>query len=143
MEVSVSQAVDDLHRAEWHKLLDRLTTAYAGENATIEVVDAEHGDNLKAERMPLAYLEYDPRNDMAMVAVGGRDGRYPVVLQHMIQHPKALFKDAEPPVLPMALEIVGADDSRTIVTIYPRTTETDKTAEPLVAKSQNVDVKHV
>ena len=47
----------------------------AGDEVTIELLDPEFGDAFEAERMPLAYIEYDEHADQASVGVGGRDGR--------------------------------------------------------------------
>ena len=95
--------------------------AYIGEDATIELLDQDYGDQYEAVWMPLAYIEYDEHVDMASVAVGGRDGRYPVVLRHGVQHPSEILTDSQPPALPLAVEIVGADGSRTLVSIRTRT----------------------
>jgi uncharacterized protein DUF5335 len=103
----------------WHKLLDDVTKVRAGDNITIELLDAEFGDEFEAERMPLAYLEYDEHSDEASVGVGGRDGRYPVVLRHSIEHPTTIRTDSQPPMLPLAVQIVGADGSQTLVTVLP------------------------
>jgi hypothetical protein len=108
-------------RQDWHQLLDRVTEGYAGENVTIEVLDQELGDEYEAERMPLAYVEYDEHADMASVAVGGRDSRYPVVLRHGIEHPSEILIDSIPPTLPLAIEIVGGDGTRTVISICNRT----------------------
>jgi hypothetical protein len=108
-------------QGEWHKLLDDLTLVRAGDDVTIELLDAEFGDEFEAERMPLAYVEYDEHADEASVAVGGRDGRYPVVLRHSIEHPTSVLTDSRPPMPPLAVQIVGADGSETLITVLPRT----------------------
>lgn len=82
-------------------------------------MDAEFGDEFEAEQVPLAYIEYDEHADEASVAVGGRDGRYPVVLRHSIEHPTAILTDSKPPLLPLAVQFVGADGSETLVTVLP------------------------
>ena len=102
-------------------MLDELTKVRTGDDVTIEVLDSEFGDALQAERMPLAYVEYDEHADEASVGVGGRDGRYPVVLRHAIEHPTSILTDSRPPRLPLVVQIVGADGSETLVTILPRT----------------------
>ncbi len=107
-------------REDWHKLLDELTKVRAGDDVTIELLDADYGDALEAERMPLAYIEYDEHVDEASVAVGGRDGRYPVLLRHSIEHPTSILTDSKPPRLPLVIQIVGADGSETLVTVLPR-----------------------
>src|SRR5579863_2876504 len=115
-----SDVVHERPKESWHELLDELTTVRTGDDATIEVLDADFGDQLEAERMPLAYIEYDEHADEVSVGLGGRDNRYPVVLRHSIEHPTSILTDAAPPRLPLTVQIVGADDSETLVTIYPR-----------------------
>jgi hypothetical protein len=111
--------VHDRPKQDWHKLLDDLTKRRAGDNVTIELLDAEFGDEFEAESMPLAYIEYDEHADEASVGVGGRDGRYPVVLRHSIKHPTAIRTDTDPPTLPVAVQIVGSDGSQTLVSVLP------------------------
>jgi hypothetical protein len=107
-------------REDWHQLLDEVTKVRAGDDITIELLDAEFGDAFEAERMPLAYIEYDEHADEASVGVGGRDGRYPVVLRHSIEHPTSILTDSRPPRLPLVIQVVGADGSETLVTVFPR-----------------------
>jgi hypothetical protein len=111
--------VHERPKQDWHKLLDELTVARAGEDITIELLDVEFGDEFEAERVPLAYIEYDEHADEASVGVGGRDGRYPVVLRHSVQHPTSVITDSEPPELPLAVQITAADGSKTLVTVLP------------------------
>jgi len=101
-------------------MLDELTKVRAGDGVTIELLDAEFGDAFEAERLPLAYIEYDEHADEASVAVGGRDSRYQVVLRHSIRHPTSILTDSKPPRLPLLIQIVGADGSETLVTVVPR-----------------------
>ena len=118
------RAKDVIHarpKEGWHQLLDELTKVRTGDDVTVELLDAEFGDAFEAERMPLAYVEYDEHADEASVAVGGRDGRYPVVLRHSIPHPTSVLTDAKPPKLPLVVQIVGEDGSETLVTVLPRT----------------------
>jgi hypothetical protein len=112
--------VHERPKEDWHKLLDELTVVRTGDDVTVELLDAEFGDEFEAERMPLAYIEYDVHADEASVGVGGRDGRYPVVLRHSIEHPAAILTDSKPPMLPLVVQIVGADGSETLVTVLPR-----------------------
>lgn len=112
--------VHEQPKEAWRELLDQLTKVRAGDDVTIELLDADFGDGFEAERMPLSYIEYDEHADQASVAVGGRDGRYPVVLRHSIDHPGAILTDAEPPMLPLMVQIVGSDGSETLVTVLAR-----------------------
>jgi hypothetical protein len=107
-------------KEDWHSLLDDITKVRTGDDVTIELLDAEYGDEFQAERMPLAYIEYDEHADEASVGVGGRDGRYPVVLRHSIPHPTSILTDSKPPQLPLVVQIVGADGSETLVSVLAR-----------------------
>ena len=102
------------------RCFDELTRVRAGDDVTVEVLDVEFGDEYQAERIPLAYVEYDEHADEASVGVGGRDGRYPVVLRHSIPRPTSILTDSKPPMLPLVVQIVGADGSQTLVTVLPR-----------------------
>ena len=115
--------VHERPKEDWHKLLDDLTVVRAADDVTIELLGDEFGDEFEAERMPLAYIEYDEHSDEASVGVGGRDGRYPVVLRHSIEHPTSILTDSKPPMLPLAVQIMGADGSETLVTVLPRVGE--------------------
>lgn len=108
-------------REVWRDFLEQVTKAHEGDNTTIEVLSLEFGDEYEAEKLPLGYIEYDNKDDVVIVAVGGRDGRYPVVLRHMIWHPQRLLADPPEPDTVRALEIIDKDDTRTIVSLSPAT----------------------
>jgi hypothetical protein len=115
-----TDVIHERPKGDWHQLLDDVTKVRTGDDVMIELLDAEFGDGFETERMPLAYIEYDEHADEASVGVGGRDGRYPVVLRHSIEHPTSILTDSRPPRLPLAIQIVGADGSETLVTVLPR-----------------------
>jgi hypothetical protein len=100
----------------WASQLDQLTEDRGGENVTIEVVDMEYGDETEAERLPFAYASYDPKDDVVIVAVGGRSSRYPVVLRHMIWHPTEVDVDPEAG----AIRVVEPDGTATFVGFFAR-----------------------
>ena len=112
------QQLHEVPRHDWHRFFDGLTREHAGHTVTIEILDQDFGDELEAERMPLAYLEYDPKDDMVNVAVGGRTSRYPVVLRHQIVHPETISADQALPAIAWAFEVRDADGSRTFVTLF-------------------------
>lgn len=114
----MSQNTGTAQVSEWRELFDGLTKEYEGSEVTIEVLSEDFGDDYEAERLPLAYLEYDPKDDMFVVGVGGRDGRYPVILRHFVEHPKSIVLDTEYPDGLLVLEVIGGDDSRTLVSVY-------------------------
>ena len=60
------------------------------------------------------------KDDVVIVAVGGRDGRYPVVLRHIVEHPQRIAADTYGEGR-LALDIVDGDGDHTIVTIQAPT----------------------
>jgi hypothetical protein len=110
----------EIPREEWKEFLDGVTKFHEGQDVTIEVLDREFGDGHEADRLPLAYVEYDPKDDEAAVGVGGRDGRYPVVLRHAVPRPRRMLADSAAPSIDWAFDIVDDDDSHTIVTVFAR-----------------------
>jgi hypothetical protein len=111
----------EVPQQEWSDLLERVTKDHAGQDVIIGVLDLQFGDGKEAQRLPLAYIEYDPKGDEVAVAVGGRDGRYPVVLRHAVSRPRRIPVDATLPQADWAFDIVGDDESHTIVTVFAPT----------------------
>ena len=115
----MTQERGEIPRSEWQHFFDQQTKVHEGAEVSIEVLSLDFGDQHEVERLPLASLTYDPKDDVVIVAVGGRDGRYPVVLRHFIDHPQQILGDPSVPGTVYALEVVGADDTRTITTLFP------------------------
>jgi hypothetical protein len=105
-------------RSHWTTVLDEVTTAHGGELVTIEVLDPSIGHQYEAERLPFSYLAYDPKDDVAIVAVGGQEPRYPVVLRHIVQHPKEIDVSTED-VPEAAVRIMDQEDTATLITFFP------------------------
>src|SRR3984885_13753151 len=109
----------EVPKSSWREALDSLTREHQGEVVTIEVETSDYGDQLEAEALPFAYVEYDPHDDAVSVGVGGRDGRYPVVLRHVVEHPQHVFiHDAEEG--PVTIEVRDPDGTMTLVTLTAR-----------------------
>jgi hypothetical protein len=111
---------EELPRSSWESALQSLSQEHDGDLVTIETPALDLGDQLEAERLPLAYLEYDRHDDAVSAAVGGRDGRYPVVLRHVIEHPSKVFVATTGPNETLALEVVAADGVKTVITLHRR-----------------------
>ena len=109
-----------LPRDRWQEQLDELTEQFAGGSVTIELLDQEFGDEEEVERLPLAYVAYDPKDDVVIVAVGGQSARYPVVLRHIVDDPQRIAVDplGEGEDAPVGIDVAGGDGGRTIVTIH-------------------------
>jgi hypothetical protein len=115
---AANEASREIPKAEWETVLNQVTNAHQGEYVTLELLSEDFGDEYEAEQIPFAYIEYDPKDDQINVGVGGRDTRIPVVLRHAVDRPQKLLVDSIDPDIPLAVEIVGADDSRTLVTLH-------------------------
>ena len=110
-----------LPQDRWRAQLDDLTEKFAGGSVTIELLDRELGDEQEAERLPLAYIEYDPKDGVVIVAVGGNSARYPVVLRHMVEDPQRIVVDTlgDGDDAPAVVDVTSGDGGQTIVTIHP------------------------
>jgi hypothetical protein len=116
----MSQPADGLPRDEWRRFFETVLKDWEGTDVTVEVVDRSFGDQFEAERLPLAYLGYDDKDDAFIVGVGGRNSRYPVVLRHIIEHPSQIHAAKGLPGIPWTFEVVDREGVQTIVTLYPR-----------------------
>jgi hypothetical protein len=114
----MTDETDELPRSSWHEALDALTEQHQGDEVTIELPTLEEGDQYQAERVPFAYIEYDPHDDAVSVAIGGADHRYPVVLRHVIEHPQRVLVSIAVPGEASTVEVIGADGVRTLITLH-------------------------
>jgi hypothetical protein len=103
----MTQTTND--RSTWATELDQLTDRHEGDLVVIEVLDQTFGDGEQAERVPFVYATYDPKDDVVIVAVGGRSGRVPVALRHTIEDPVELDVDEN------AIRVVSDDGTTTIM----------------------------
>ena len=114
----MSDVSQELPREDWQARLEQLTEEHRGHEVTIELLEHPFGDEIEVQGLPLAYVEYDPEDDVIIVAVGGADGRYPVVSRHIIGHPLRVLADTYDSGHRLALEVVAGDGSHTIVGIH-------------------------
>jgi hypothetical protein len=116
----VSQNREELPRQAWRDFFELLTKDHEGSEITIEIAALEFGDQLEAVAMPLAYLEYDHKDDVFIIGVGGKDSRYPVALNHMIPHPTTIMVDSAIPTAVFAIDVIDPDGHQTILTLRRR-----------------------
>ena len=110
---------EEIGRDAWQKTLDGLTREHEGDVATIEVDELDLGDQFAAEEIPFSYVEYDPHDDAVSVGVGGLDGRYPVVLRHVVEHPQNVFIHASEEGS-VTIEVRSPDGAVTLITLRAR-----------------------
>jgi hypothetical protein len=110
-----------LGRDAWRDALADVTRLHQGDGATIEVLGRDFGDQLEAtELLPLTYIDYDPKDDVVIVAVGGQTARFPVVLRHIIDHPQQIFIYPPRGAPTESVGITDRDGTETVVTLRPR-----------------------
>ena len=110
-----------LNRSEWKSALDQLTADNEGRYVTIELLDPVAGHQHEVERLPFSYINYDPKDDVIVIAVCGNSPQYPVVLRHMVWHPTEMDIAVEEVPEP-AVRIVEPDDTTTLVIFFSNRT---------------------
>ena len=113
---------ETLNRSWWRSALAQLTADHEGAHVTIEVLDPVVGHQHEVERLPFSYIDYDPRDDVVIVAVGGSSPQYPVVLRHMVWHPIEVDIAVEEVSEP-AVRTVELDGTATLVIFFSERTE--------------------
>jgi hypothetical protein len=116
----MTQSSEEVPSPSWHDSLEFLTKEHEGDEVTIEVLTADLGDQYEAEKVPFAYIEYDMHDETLNVAVGGRDGRYPVVLRHAIEHPQRVVISTPTPGEQSTVDVIAADGVQTLITLHLR-----------------------
>ena len=117
MSLMTTQQRHEIPRPEWSELFEAVTKTHAGHDVMVEVLDRELGDGREAQGLPLAYIEYDDDHGEIAMAVGGRDGRFPVMLRRAVERPRRILADTTLLDIDWAFDIEGDDDSHTIVTV--------------------------
>lgn len=115
-----TQQGEEIPRAAWQEALELLTKEHEGYEVTIELVGEEVGDQEEATGLPLNAIGYDRKDDVIVVAVGGHSARFPVVLRHIINHPRTIWVHPPGPAPTRAVWVVDADGVATLVRLHPR-----------------------
>ena len=115
----MSQQMRQPVRQEWRGFLDNVTRELEGEPVTIEVVTAELGSRVEADRLPLSFISYDEKDEVVIVSVRSRDGG-DSVLEHMVQNPWKILFDPPSPGAVRTIDVEGADGAHTLVTLHGR-----------------------
>jgi len=108
---------DQIPEERWASYLEAFTAEHGGAPTTIEGLDREFGDEYEAGHIPLAFLLYDPRDDVVEIAVGGTSGSYPVVLRHFVRHPEQIWHRASG--ADRVFLVVDSSGTKTLVTVTP------------------------
>jgi hypothetical protein len=112
----VGTRTEDLPKGAWRRALDEITLAHRGDVVRVEIVSRQLGDQVEVEALPLAYIEYDHKDDVVIVAVHDRDGD-DVLLRHIVQHPQNVRVHPPLPEATEALDVVAGDGTETLVVL--------------------------
>jgi Family of unknown function (DUF5335) len=107
---------EEIQRAAWQKTLEGLTAEHEGDWVTIEVAQLDLGDQFPAEKIPFSYVEYDPHDDAVSVGVGGLNGKFPVLLRHVVEHPENIFVHPSEEGA-ITIEVRSPDETVTLITL--------------------------
>ena len=116
----MTQDGQEIPSSSWFQWLESFTKQHEGDVVTIEVIANDLGDQYEAEQVPFAYIEYDKHDDAVNVAVGGRDGRYPVVLRHTVEHPSRIVVSTPESGEASTVDVTAADGVQTLITFHRR-----------------------
>ncbi|HEV7864083.1 MAG TPA: DUF5335 family protein [Acidimicrobiia bacterium] len=116
--MSTAQDTEQIPREAWHDALELLTREHEGNEVTVEVLRDDIGDQEEATRLPLNNIEYDRKDDVVVVAVGGHTARYPVVFRHLIHHPDTIAVHPAAPAITRTICVMDSDGLQTLVTMH-------------------------
>lgn len=117
---NVTQQREEIPRSAWEDALELITKEHQGDEITIEIVDESIGDQQEVSTLPLNAVMYDRKDDVVVIAVGGRSTRFPVVLRHIINHPQTIWVHPPAPATTRALWVVDAEGVETLVRLDRR-----------------------
>jgi hypothetical protein len=106
---------EQLAKDQWAAFLKDFDRTHQGNEARIEIMGREFGDQEEAGWLPLSGISYDPHNDQIIVIVGGISSRYPAHLTHMIAQPTQVAVIEPLEGTQSAILIVALDDAETLV----------------------------
>jgi hypothetical protein len=93
-------------QADWRGFFDRMSKAFLGKRAEIEVASLDLGDQVIAEWVPVLGITYDSRDDLLDVALDRSS--------HLIRHPREIVVEEVPSGV-ASVAVIDADGTRQIV----------------------------
>lgn len=119
----MSSTTQQLGAEKWVEYFDSVAPSIDGLLVTIEVMSEQLGDQVDVERLPLQAINYDPKDNMLEISVGGRSVRYPVLLRHFISSPQTISIEGSGPLSPSAILVTDADGVRTLIRLFEAAAE--------------------
>ena len=106
--------------SQWLEYFNQFTQANQGERYTLEICNLDLGTQELARHAYLHSITYDPpsKGDDIVIATGKDD----VAFAHTIYHPTVVWVAQDQTAHPIALEILDAEQTKTILRLEPSAT---------------------
>ena len=106
---------EQISKDQWAVFLKDFDRMHRGNEARIEIIGRDFGDQEETAWLPLSGISYDPHGDQIIVTVGGISGRYPVHLTHMMAHPVQVAVTEPKKGTQRSILIATSDETETLV----------------------------
>jgi hypothetical protein len=99
----MSNTTQEIHRDAWQQYFDTLAKVLPTAEATVEVVGRDIGDQFVGERVLLAGISYDHKDDVLVIGLD-TPGGLPEEVEHLVYHPQRVM-------------VTGLDDGSTAIDV--------------------------
>lgn len=113
----MSTTTTRVHRSDWSSYFERLMTELPTTWVSIDVEAEGIGHQVEARDLRLEGFSYDSHDDAVEISAFRQGPDSKAVLRHVIQRPNRINVESADGALPTAVEIVGADGIRTLVSL--------------------------
>jgi hypothetical protein len=105
----------ELPRETWRPYFDELSKTLGTVEATVEVVGRDLGAQIEAERLVLAGITYDDRDDVLVIGLDA-PGQPEEDLEHLVDHPRRIMiATSETPPEELTIDVEDDEGHKTIV----------------------------
>jgi hypothetical protein len=113
----MAHETQEIPRDRWRTYFDDLSRSLGAVEATIEIEGSDLGAQVEAEQLLLSGISYDDRDEVLVIALGGRPGASGD-LEHMVQQPRRIVVDSAGAAPPTMIEVEDADGLRTLIELH-------------------------
>jgi hypothetical protein len=111
----MATATQEIPREAWRSYFDELTGVLGTVDATVEVVGADVGAQVEAERQVLTDMSYEDGSDAVVVGLDA-PGPPREHVERRIEHPqRVLVATGEPPPLEVTFDIVDGEQHQWLI----------------------------
>jgi hypothetical protein len=103
MAAAMATTTQEIPREAWREYFDTLAKILPTVEATVEVVGRDLGDQFIGERVLLAGISYDPKDDVVVIGLD-TPGGLPEEVEHMVYNPQRIM-------------VTGMDDGSTVIEV--------------------------